>query len=75
MNTLPIARIRAELRSMYPGYRFEMKAIPATYSYAVTVYKSQDNVSTLTVEAETPTNVFWERVIAWMRPILGVYGA
>jgi hypothetical protein len=75
MNTVPIAEIKAELKTMYPGYRYDMKAIPATYSYSLTVFKGQDNISTLIFKAETPMTSFWEQVKDWMRPIIRVYGA
>lgn len=70
-----IPEIKAELKTMYPGYRYDMKAISSISSYSLTVFKGQDNLSTITVKADTPMPVFWDTVKNWMRPILRVYGA
>lgn len=75
MNTLPIDGIKKELKSMYPGYRYDMRAISSIYSYSITAYKGQNNLSTITISAETPLTTFWEQIKDWMRRIIIVNGA
>lgn len=73
MNQNPIPTIKAELKKNYPGFRFDVKGIPATYSYSITAFKGTDNLSTITIPGDTPMNTVWEKIIAWMRPLLRYY--
>lgn len=74
MNLAPIVGVKTRLKAMYAGYRFEMKAVHSTHSYSITVFKSTNNISTITIPADTPMTEFWERIHAWMRPIIRYSG-
>ncbi len=74
MNLAPIGDIKYELKKMYPAFKFEMKANHVTNSYMITAYKDGQNMSTITIEAETPMTDFWIRVKAWMRPLITYTG-
>jgi len=75
MNKLPIAAIKAELKNMYAAFRFDMKAVPSTNCYTVTVFRNRLNLSTIAIPADTPLNEFWDRIKAWMRPFLKYHGS
>ncbi len=68
MNTIP--ELKAQLKSMYPGYRFEIKSRPQTSDYCILVFKEHKTLSTLEIATNTPMNQFWEVVKGWMNSVL-----
>lgn len=73
MNLEPIPRVKARLITMYPMFRFDVKANARTDSYHVSVFSDVVNLSTLIIESNTPIDVFWERIKTWMRPFVATY--
>ena len=73
MNLAPIAEIKAELRSMYPMFKFDMKPQQSTQSYSLIVFKGVERLGDMTINADTPMDVFWSRVREWMLQFIRNY--
>lgn len=73
MNLAPIAQIKAELRNMYPMFKFDMKPQQSTQSYSLIVFKGVERLGDMSIDADTPMDVFWSRVREWMLPFIRNY--
>lgn len=70
MNLAPIPQIKAELRRMYQNFRFDMKPAPSGEAYQVIAYRGVDRAGDITIQANTPLNVFWDEIKAWMLTVM-----
>ncbi len=62
--------LKAQLTSMYPGYRFEIKPNAATLAYNILVFKERKTLDILSISSGTPMNEVWDKIIAWMKTVL-----
>lgn len=61
-----IHEIKAKLKSMYPGYRFEIKSNDKTLEYIIIVFKERKALNQLAVSTNTPMDQFWALIKDWM---------
>lgn len=62
--------IRAQLTSMYIGYRFEIKDRVQTDEYCILIFKERKHLGTLEIAKNTPMNQFWEVIKAYMLTLM-----
>ncbi len=72
MNKGIIRELKAEINSMYPGYRFDIVTNTSLNSYIVTAYKAHDNLSSITFIPETPLSEFWISIKKWMLTVFAI---
>lgn len=62
--------IKAQLMSMYPGYRFEIKDKVVTCEYSLLVFRDRKHLGTLDTAKNTSLDQFWATVKEWMLDIM-----
>jgi hypothetical protein len=73
MNRKPISEIKNTLKTMYPGYNFDMKCSPLKNTYIISVFKNGNTLSTINMAPDVPMDLFWEKIKGWMKPLLSYY--
>lgn len=65
-----IPELKAKLKSMYSGYRFEIKSNTQTFEYMILVFKEHQSLGQLGIPTNTPMDQFWLLVKSWMLTVM-----
>lgn len=73
MNKNGIVKIKSQLGKMYPAYKFNIKIDDAVNQYHFVMSDDRKVLGTFVIRGNTPLNVFWEKIKAWVLVTLRNY--